>query len=92
MAIGYIRRERCVGCRQRHARGTPLVCHVRSGPSEGRRHREAGRKLTSQYEATARSLFKQLSYRCPADTLLRLRRGSEVLIKMPADGLENARE
>jgi len=46
----------------------------------------------SEYEATARSLFKQLSYRCPADTLLRLRRGSEVLIKMPADGLENARE
>ena len=37
----------------------------------------------SEYEATARSLFKQLSYRCPADTLFRLRRGSEVLIKSP---------
>ena len=35
---------------------------------------------------------KQLSYRSPADTLLRLRRGSKVFIKMPADGLENARE
>jgi hypothetical protein len=46
----------------------------------------------SDYEAAARRLFKQLSYKCPTDTLLRLRRGSDVLIKMPADGLENVRE
>jgi hypothetical protein len=42
----------------------------------------------SDYEAAARRLFKQLSYKCPAETILRLRRGSEILIKMPADGLE----
>jgi hypothetical protein len=46
----------------------------------------------SDHEATARRLFKQLSYKCPAETILRLRRGSEVLIKMPADGLANVRE
>ena len=46
----------------------------------------------SGYEATARRLFYQLSYKCPAETILRLRRGSEILIKMPADGLENVRE
>jgi hypothetical protein len=46
----------------------------------------------SDYEAAARRLFKRVSYRCPAETILRLRRGSEVLIKMPADGLENVRE
>ena len=43
----------------------------------------------SGYEATARRLFIQLSYKCPAETILRLSRGSEILIKMPADGLEN---
>jgi hypothetical protein len=43
-------------------------------------------------EAAARRLFKQLSYRCPADILIRLRCGSDVLIKMPADGLQNVRE
>jgi hypothetical protein len=46
----------------------------------------------SDYEASARRLFNQASYACPVETLLRLRRGSEVLIKMPADGLGNVRE
>ena len=46
----------------------------------------------SDYEAPARRLFNQVSYVCPAETLLRLRRGSAVLIKMPADGLGNVRE
>ena len=46
----------------------------------------------SDYEASARRLFNQVSYVCPAETLLRLRRGSDVLIKMPADGLGNVRE
>jgi hypothetical protein len=46
----------------------------------------------SDYEASARRLFNQASYVCPVETLLRLRRGSDVLIKMPADGLGNVRE
>ena len=46
----------------------------------------------SDYEASARRLFNQASYTFPADTLLRLRRGSAVLIKMPADGRGNVRE
>jgi hypothetical protein len=46
----------------------------------------------SDYEAAARRLFERVSYRCTAETILRLRRGSDVLIKMPADGLENVRE
>jgi hypothetical protein len=46
----------------------------------------------SDYEASARRLFNQASYVCPVETLLRLRRGSEVLIKMPADGRGNVRE
>ena len=46
----------------------------------------------SDYEVSARRLFDQVSYVCPAETLLRLRRGSEVLIKMPADGRGNVRE
>ena len=46
----------------------------------------------SDYEASARRLFNQVSYVCPVETLLRLRRGSDVLIKMPADGLGNVRE
>ena len=46
----------------------------------------------SDYEAAARRLFNQASYVCPVETLLRLRRGSEVLIKMPADGRGNVRE
>ena len=46
----------------------------------------------SDYEASARRLFNQISYVCPVETLLRLRRGSDVLIKMPADGLGNVRE
>ena len=46
----------------------------------------------SDYEASARRLFNQVSYVCPAETLLRLRRGSAVLIKMPADGRGNVRE
>ena len=46
----------------------------------------------SDYEASARRLFNQVSYVCPAETLLRLRRGSDVLVKMPADGLGNVRE
>ena len=46
----------------------------------------------SDYEASARRLFNQVSYVCPAETLLRLRRGSDVLIKMPADGRVNVRE
>ena len=45
----------------------------------------------SDYEAAARRLFKRVSYKCPAETILRLRRGSDVLIKMPADGLKRAR-
>ena len=43
------------------------------------------------YEASARRLFNQASYACPVETLLRLRRGSDVLIKMPADGRKNVR-
>ena len=39
-----------------------------------------------------RRLFNQASYACPVETLLRLRRGPEVLIKMPADGRGNVRE
>src|SRR3954465_7003859 len=46
----------------------------------------------SDYEASARRLFNQVSYACPVETLLRLRRGSDVLIKMPADGRGNVRE
>ena len=46
----------------------------------------------SDYEAAAFRLFNQASYACPVETLLRLRRGSEVLIKMPADGRGNVRE
>ena len=46
----------------------------------------------SDYEASARRLFNQVSYVCPVETLLRLRRGSDVLIKMPADGRGNVRE
>ena len=46
----------------------------------------------SDYEASARRLFNEASYACPVETLLRLRRGSDVLIKMPADGLGNVRE
>ena len=46
----------------------------------------------SDYEAPARRLFNQASYVYPVETLLRLRRGSDVLIKMPADGLGNLRE
>jgi hypothetical protein len=46
----------------------------------------------SDYEAFAYRLFNQASYVCPVETLLRLRRGSDVLIKMPADGLGNVRE
>ena len=33
----------------------------------------------SDYEASARRLFNQVSYVCPVETLLRLRRGSDVL-------------
>ena len=46
----------------------------------------------SDYEGSARRLFNQVSYVFPVETLLRLRRGSDVLIKMPADGLGNVRE
>ena len=46
----------------------------------------------ADYEASARRLFNKVSYVCPVETLLRLRRGSDVLIKMPADGLGNVRE
>jgi hypothetical protein len=46
----------------------------------------------SDNEAAARHLFDQVSYVYPVDTLLRLRRGSDVLIKIPADGRENVRE
>ena len=45
----------------------------------------------SDYEASARRLFNQASYACSVETLLRLRRGSDVLIKMPADGRKNVR-
>ena len=41
----------------------------------------------SDYEASARRLFNQVSYVFPVETLLRLRQGSDVLIKMPVDGL-----
>jgi hypothetical protein len=46
----------------------------------------------SEYELAARRLFERASYKCPADTILRLRRGPQVLIKMPANGLERVRE
>jgi len=46
----------------------------------------------SEYEVAARRLFERASYKCPADILIRLRRGSDVLIKMPANGLERVRE
>ena len=55
----------------------------------GKRWRPIAR---SDYEVSARRLFNQASYTFPADTLLRLRRGSAVLIKMPADGRGNVRE
>jgi hypothetical protein len=55
----------------------------------GKRWRPIAR---SDYEASARRLFNQASYTCPVETLLRLRRGSDVLIKMPADGRANVRE
>jgi hypothetical protein len=45
----------------------------------------------SDNEASAHRLFNQASYTCPVETLLRLRRGSDVLIKMPADGRGNVR-
>jgi hypothetical protein len=45
----------------------------------------------SDNEASARRLFNEASYACPVETLLRLRRGSDVLIKMPADGRKNVR-
>ena len=53
----------------------------------GKRWRTIAR---SDYEIAR--LFNQASYVCPVETLLRLRRGAEVLIKMPADGLGNVRE
>ena len=46
----------------------------------------------SMKPSAPRRLFNQVSYVCPVETLLRLRRGSDVLIKMPADGLGNVRE
>jgi hypothetical protein len=46
----------------------------------------------SEYEVAARRLFEQASYKCPTDILIRLRHGSDVLIKMPANGLERVRE
>jgi hypothetical protein len=46
----------------------------------------------SEYEAAARRLFERASYKCPTDILIRLRHGSDVLIKMPANGLERVRE
>src|SRR3954452_18027279 len=46
----------------------------------------------SEYEVAGRRLFERASYRCPTDILIRLRHGSDVLIKVPADGLENVRE
>jgi hypothetical protein len=55
----------------------------------GKRWRPIAR---SDYEAAARRFFNQASYVCPAETILRLRRGLEILIKMPADGLETVRE
>jgi hypothetical protein len=55
----------------------------------GKRWRPIAR---SDYEASARRLFNQASYVCPVETLLRLRRGSDILIKMPADGRGNVRE
>jgi hypothetical protein len=45
----------------------------------------------SEYEADRR-LFERASYKCPTDILIRLRHGSDVLIKMPANGLERVRE
>jgi hypothetical protein len=46
----------------------------------------------SEYEVAARRLFEQASHKCPTDILIRLRHGSDVLIKMPANGLERVRE
>ena len=46
----------------------------------------------SEYEVAARRLFERASYKCPTDILIRLRHGSDVLIKMPANGLERVRE
>jgi hypothetical protein len=46
----------------------------------------------SEYEVAARRLFERASYKCPADILIRLRHGPDVLIKMPANGLEWVRE
>jgi hypothetical protein len=46
----------------------------------------------SEYEVPARRLFERASYKCPTDILIRLRHGSDVLIKMPANGLERVRE
>ena len=54
----------------------------------GKRWRPVAR---SDYEAPARRLFNEASYTFPVETLLRLRRGSDVLIKMPADGRKNVR-
>ena len=47
--------------------------------------------IGKRWRLIARS-FNQASYACPVETLLRLRRGPEVLIKMPADGRGNVRE
>ena len=58
----------------------------RASPSDG------ARLAGSEYEIAARRLFERASYQCPADTMLRLRRGPQVLIKMPANGLERVRE
>jgi hypothetical protein len=55
----------------------------------GKRWRPIAR---SDYEVAARRLFNQASCVCPVETMLRLRRGAEVLIKMPADGRGNVRE
>ena len=55
----------------------------------GKRWRPIAR---SDYEASARRLFNRASYTCPVETLLRLHRGSDVLIKMPSDGRANVRE
>jgi hypothetical protein len=46
----------------------------------------------SEYEVAARRLFERASYKCPTDILIRLRHGSDVPIKMPANGLERVRE
>jgi hypothetical protein len=69
------------------------LVHGHVGDEQGQCGEKRWRPIAqSDYEVCARHLFNQASYTFPVETLLRLRCGSDVLIKIPADGRGNVRE